>query len=111
MKFIIIFTLLLNSFSLSASTLDAYTRNSIPMKYKSVHEQVNYLIEPFNYKVSYNNYSPIEAQKIGNRYAKSPLKASKVYPITTLILSILPDNVALVIDENNKLVSFQYLNQ
>lgn len=109
MKLLLIILFAFTPNILSATTLDAYTRLIIPQDYKNVHQQVSYLIEPFHYKIIYDRYAPIEAKKIGFIRSSSLLDNSQAYPITTVILSILPDNVALVIDEKNKLVSFQYL--
>lgn len=109
MKYLLTIFFLLLSGLVSATALDAETRIMIPDEYVNIHQQVSYLIEPFSYEIIYDQYAPIEAKSIGYRRGYTALDENHTYPITTVILSILPDDVALVIDEKNKFVSFQYL--
>lgn len=86
--------------------LKVQARFVLPQDIKTVEQAARYFIEPYGYAVQYRGSSPSEARLIGQTALGPGLPKGKIMSVETALLKLLDDDEMLIIDNDNRLISF-----
>lgn len=85
-------------------------RATFPPDIRTVGQATRYLLEPTGYKLLLNDPAPYESEEIASQPISKNALSSKVYPVEDVILRLVGKDNRIIIDHENKLVSFEYHN-
>ncbi|MGP4944087.1 hypothetical protein [Pseudoalteromonas nigrifaciens] len=100
------FLILLSFNSLALDSLELKVRTSFPQDAKKVSDAVEYILEPIGYELTiFNQYTP-KAASIANKPITPMNKEVRTMAIYDAIQSLIGVNNAILVDHENKLISF-----
>lgn len=92
----------------NAASLDRPARATWPDEMETALEVVQYLIEPFGYRVVDNTKASKTLSMIQPHLVRDPHYVDQV---EDLILRIIPSDIGVKIDEQNKLIQFHFVDE
>lgn len=98
----------LSSQANAKNPLKRQVRFVLPNGVDTVAEATHYFIEPHGFKLYFGENAPRLSKRIASSRLQRSLPTGRVMTIENAILSLLPENQALIVDLENKLVSFNY---
>lgn len=105
-RILIPMTLLFASHAMADNGLKTQVRFVLPSDINTIHQAANYFIEPHGYKIQFAGTAPAQARMIAVRNINVNQPNGEIMNVETALLKLLNDDEILIIDTNNKLVSF-----
>lgn len=83
-----------------------YVRTAYPPEIVTIKEAANYVLAPLGYQYIDDYPSPLDAASIGDSRIPPIAKIHRIMPIIDALQLLIGEQNYIVIDSNNKLVSF-----
>lgn len=106
-KPIVLVTVLFSSSALALDNLELMIRTSYPKDIKKVGDAIQYIVEPFGYTVIKNSrFSPSSAS-IANKPLIPLAREIRTMPVYDAIQVLIGPENTILVDHQNKLISFE----